>query len=137
MCVRAWGGGRGGGRGNFGERKYINLHGKADNPFPRLDFLYDLDCRFDDTDLLFREYSENIPETERSQKAVQRINAIHGMYAKQISNGDMLYSLSLFVTEPARWIDRYQTAEKCAPIGIFMSRLVALRGLERGRFPSR
>ena len=38
---------------------------------------------------------------------MDRLNAIHGMYAKQISNGDMLYTLSLHIVEPALWVDRY------------------------------
>ena len=79
--------------------------------------------RYDDTDFILREYSENLPETERRQKAVHRLNAIHGMYAKQISNGDMLYTLSLFVTEPARWIDRYRTRAKYAPIEMLKANL--------------
>ena len=62
--------------------------------------------RYDDTDLLLREYSENSPDTARSKDAIDRVNAIHGMYAKQISNADMLFTLSLFITEPAVWIDR-------------------------------
>lgn len=38
---------------------------------------------------------------------MDRLNAIHSMYAKQISNGDMLYTLSLLIVEPAIWVDRY------------------------------
>lgn len=62
--------------------------------------------RYDDTDLILREYSENHPESARTMTAVARMNAIHGMYSKEISNSDMLFTLSLFITEPAKWIDR-------------------------------
>ena len=67
-------------------------------------------CRYDDADLLFREFWENDTETNRSKISIARINAIHGMYSKQISNSDMLYTLCLFITEPAVWIDRWVSA---------------------------
>ncbi|CAM9566580.1 unnamed protein product [Pylaiella littoralis] len=62
--------------------------------------------RYDDTDLILREYYENGTDTNRSTTAMARTNAIHGIYAKEISNADMLFTLSLFVTEPAVWINR-------------------------------
>ena len=34
------------------------------------------------------------------------MNAIHGMYAKQMSNGDMLYTIGLLIVEPVIWVDR-------------------------------
>ena len=70
--------------------------------------MYALLCvdRYDDTDFLLREYSENPSDSARTKDAMDRLNAIHGMYSKQISNADMLYTLSLFVAEPAAWIDR-------------------------------
>ncbi|CAN0510481.1 unnamed protein product, partial [Laminaria digitata] len=64
--------------------------------------------RFDDTDLLFREFHENHTEMNRSKIAVARINAIHDPYSKKISNADMLYTICLFITEPPAWIDRYE-----------------------------
>ena len=33
------------------------------------------------------------------------MNRIHGQY--QISNEDFLYTLSTFIFEPVRWIDRF------------------------------
>lgn len=35
-----------------------------------------------------------------------RLNAIHSIYAKEISNADMLFTLSLFITAPVEWINR-------------------------------
>ena len=73
--------------------------------------------RYDDTDLLLCELTENPFASERSTVALQRINAIHGMYKDKISNDDMLYVLSVFIFEPVRWIQRGEwrrlTTEEC------------------------
>lgn len=57
-----------------------------------------------------KEYSENNPGSERASTAIARMNAIHAVYSDEISNADMLYTISLFITEPMAWIDRYSTA---------------------------
>jgi hypothetical protein len=63
--------------------------------------------RYDDTELLLREVYENdVDEVERAMRAVRRMNFIHSKY--KISNGDYLYTLSVFVCEPIRWIDRFE-----------------------------
>lgn len=41
----------------------------------------------------------------RAKIAIERLNEIHGKY--QILNGDYLYTLSLFITQPIKWINRY------------------------------
>ena len=41
----------------------------------------------------------------RAKTAIERLNEIHGKY--QILNGDYLYTLSLFVNQPIKWINRY------------------------------
>lgn len=56
-----------------------------------------------------KEYSENNPGSERASTAIARMNAIHAVYSDEISNADMLYTISLFITEPMAWIDRYST----------------------------
>lgn len=61
--------------------------------------------RYDDTELLLSEISENGLDSARGRAAVSRVNEMHGRY--RISNGDMLYVLSTFVVEPKRWIDRF------------------------------
>ncbi len=61
--------------------------------------------RYDDTELLLSEVSENGLDSERGQQAVARINDMHGSY--RISNNDMLYVLSTFVLEPVRWLERF------------------------------
>lgn len=62
--------------------------------------------RYDETDILLREYSENDTQTDRAGTSIARINAIHGVYSKEISNADMLYTIGLMITEPMNWIDR-------------------------------
>jgi len=39
-----------------------------------------------------------------------RMNYIHSRYQKagKISNNDMLYTLSVFITEPISWVDKYE-----------------------------
>ncbi|ORX49410.1 hypothetical protein DM01DRAFT_1368001 [Hesseltinella vesiculosa] len=43
---------------------------------------------------------------QRSAQSIQRLNEIHGKYP--IRNGDYLYTLSLFLAEPIRWINNYE-----------------------------
>ena len=61
--------------------------------------------RYDDTDLLVREFSSNYPHNWRAELAIRRLNALHGKYP--ISNIDYLYVLTIFAVEPIRWIDKY------------------------------
>jgi hypothetical protein len=39
--------------------------------------------------------------------ALARINYLHSLYRKSITNDDMLYTLSLFILEPIRWAKKY------------------------------
>lgn len=55
---------------------------------------------------MLREYHESGMDSDRSKTAMARLNFIHGTYSKEISNADMLFTLSLFICEPAKWIDR-------------------------------
>ncbi|SMY07014.1 oxygenase MpaB family protein [Flavimaricola marinus] len=61
--------------------------------------------RYDDTELILSEITENGLDSDRGQAALARMNAMHGAY--RISNDDMLYVLSTFVFEPERWLDSY------------------------------
>ena len=61
--------------------------------------------RYDDTDLIVSEIIENGFESERGQRAIARMNAIHSRFA--IRNEDFLYVLSTFVFEPIHWIERF------------------------------
>lgn len=66
--------------------------------------------RYSDTQVLISEFVGNEPDSERANAATARLNYIHGWYQKQgqISNDDMLYTLTLFALEPVRWINRYE-----------------------------
>ena len=61
--------------------------------------------RYDDTELLMSEISENGQDSERGQAAIARMNEMHNRY--RISNNDMLYVLSTFVVEPVKWLKRF------------------------------
>ena len=68
-------------------------------------FRKDTQKRYDDTELLLAEIAESGQDSVRGQVAMTRINDMHGRY--RISNDDMLYVLSTFVTEPKHWMDRF------------------------------
>ncbi|MEH0156749.1 oxygenase MpaB family protein [Limibacter armeniacum] len=61
--------------------------------------------RYDDTELILAEISENGYNSERGKKAFRRMNAMHNYY--NIGNEDMLYVLSTFIFEPIRWNAKY------------------------------
>lgn len=66
--------------------------------------------RYADTGILIAEFIGHHPHSERALKALARMNYIHGQYQKagKISNEDLLYTLSLFIKEPPRWIEKYE-----------------------------
>jgi len=61
--------------------------------------------RYDDTELLLAEITENGFESDSGQAALERINTMHGRYT--ISNDNFLYVLSTFVFEPIRWLEKF------------------------------
>ena len=61
--------------------------------------------RYDDTELILYEITENGFDSERGRAALQRMNRMHGRF--HIANEDFLYVLSTFVFEPIRWIERF------------------------------
>ncbi len=64
--------------------------------------------RYDDTKLLITEFVEHGYDSDRGQRAIQRINLHHGRFDDdEISNSDLLYVLATFVFEPPRWMARY------------------------------
>ncbi|KAM0333935.1 hypothetical protein ACHAQA_000952 [Verticillium albo-atrum] len=81
--------------------------------------------RYEDTVVIFGEFSINPPTSERTLKAIARMNYLHAPYkaASKISNEDFLYTLSTCVTEPIRFMRLYEwraltDTEVCA-IGTF------------------
>lgn len=82
-----------------------------------------------DTGALLLEAVLNPPTSERAITAITRINYIHRHYRKvgKIRDSDLLYTLSLFALEPARWVSRFEwrtlsDMELCA-IGTFWKSL--------------
>ncbi|MEM8605919.1 MAG: oxygenase MpaB family protein [Myxococcota bacterium] len=61
--------------------------------------------RYDDTELLIRNFVDWGYDSDRGRRAIERMNAIHGRF--RISNDDFLYVLSTFVCEPIRWNQRF------------------------------
>lgn len=68
-------------------------------------FSDDTQRRYDDTAIIVNEIMVNGYDSERGKSFIQRMNRIHGQY--EISNEDFMYTLSTFVFEPIRWIDRF------------------------------
>lgn len=66
--------------------------------------------RIADTGVLLLEFALNEPTSERATQAIARMNYLHAGYQKagKITNDDMLYTLSLFALEPARWVRKYE-----------------------------
>jgi hypothetical protein len=61
--------------------------------------------RYDDTVLILGELLEHGYDSPRGRAALRRMNQQHGRYP--IPNDEYLYTLSTFVFEPMRWIDRF------------------------------
>ncbi|OAQ59526.1 myosin-cross-reactive antigen family protein [Pochonia chlamydosporia 170] len=66
--------------------------------------------RYEDTSVLIGEFMAHAPNEERTRQAIGRMNSLHSPYIKagKISNEDLLYTLSVFVTEPINWINTYE-----------------------------
>ena len=61
--------------------------------------------RYDDTVLILAEILEHGYDSERGRAAIKRMNQQHGRY--RIPNDEYLYTLSTFVLEPIRWLERF------------------------------
>ena len=89
--------------------------------------------RYDDTELILSEITENGLDSDRGQAALARMNAMHGAY--RIRNDDMLYVLSTFVFEPERWLARFgkraMTDHEKAAVFAHYRRLGAAMGITR------
>jgi len=62
--------------------------------------------RYDDTDLIIRTFMETYHEDDVAKLALKRLNYLHSRH--NISNDDYLYTLSVFILEPARWIELFE-----------------------------
>lgn len=61
--------------------------------------------RYDDTVLILSEILEYGYDSPRGQAAIVRMNKQHGRYS--IPNDEYIYTLSTFILEPVRWVNRY------------------------------
>lgn len=66
--------------------------------------------RYEDTGILIGEFLIHDPREQRTADAIARMNYLHSPYIKagKISNEDLLYTLSVFITEPLSWINRFE-----------------------------
>ena len=61
--------------------------------------------RYDDTDLLVREFLLHHVDSPRGSAAVRRMNYLHGLHPS-IPNADFVYVLCLFILYPMKWAAR-------------------------------
>jgi hypothetical protein len=61
--------------------------------------------RLDDTRAILTECMADSVQSDRGQHMVKHLNWIHSHY--EISNDDYLYTLALFIVEPARWMETF------------------------------
>jgi hypothetical protein len=76
------------------------------------EFFHRAQKRYDDTDIIVSELMEHGYDSERGQRALRRMNELHGRF--QIANDDFLYVLSTFIYEPIRWNARFGWRPMCA-----------------------
>jgi hypothetical protein len=59
-----------------------------------------------DTGVFITEFATYPFDSERRARAIARVNYIHSHY--NISNNDLLYTLSVFITVPQHWLKFYE-----------------------------
>ncbi|KAJ2902573.1 hypothetical protein MKZ38_000333 [Zalerion maritima] len=66
--------------------------------------------RYEDTVVLIGEFSSHPPTSERTLRAIARMNYLHGIYKKKglIKNATFLYVLSVFITTPEQFMRLYE-----------------------------
>lgn len=67
--------------------------------------------RAEDTAVFIGEFLYGGLDSERGCVALARLNWLHGRYGALITRDDLLYTLSLFVFEPATWARKYEWRE--------------------------
>lgn len=96
--------------------------------------------RLVDTSVIIIEMVIQPPGSIRSTQAIARMNYIHSVYRRSITNDDKLYTLSLFLLEPIRWINRYEwrqlTPLEIAGMSIFWKRVGDAMKIDFSDLPS-
>jgi hypothetical protein len=62
--------------------------------------------RYADTGVLLSDFTSRPFDSDRRARALARMNFLHSHYP--ILNDDFLYTLSVFVVTPQRWIEKYE-----------------------------
>jgi hypothetical protein len=92
--------------------------------------------RYEDTTILIGEYVAHHPQAERTLKSIARMNYLHGPYIKsgKIRNEDLLYTLSVFITEPIYWINKFEwrnlTEYEVCALGTFWKSIGDAMGID-------
>ncbi|KAI0126270.1 hypothetical protein BJ170DRAFT_582302 [Xylariales sp. AK1849] len=96
--------------------------------------------RYEDTAVIIGEFMTNPPSSQRALSSIARMNYLHSSFIKsnKISNADLLYTLSVFVTEPGRFCRLYEwrplnEMEICA-YGVFWKWVGELMGIKYDGF---
>ncbi|KAH8197741.1 hypothetical protein TruAng_008075 [Truncatella angustata] len=91
---------------------------------------------YEDTAVLIGEFIYNPPNSNRATTAVARMNWLHSKYitSGKILDTDLLYTLSVFITEPERFMRLYEwrslnEMEHCA-YGVFWKSIGDAMGIE-------
>ncbi|ORY66991.1 uncharacterized protein BCR38DRAFT_425464 [Pseudomassariella vexata] len=99
--------------------------------------------RYEDTGVIIGEFLSNPPNSERAISAISRMNFLHAKYISSgcISNADLLYTLSVFITEPERFVRLYEwrhmnDMERCA-YGNFWKNIGDAMGIQYEGFLSK
>ncbi|KAH8682555.1 hypothetical protein BX600DRAFT_485795 [Xylariales sp. PMI_506] len=92
--------------------------------------------RYEDTAVIIGEFTANPPDSARANASIARMNWLHSKYVAsgQISNADLLYTLSVFVVEPERFMRLYEwrplnEMERCA-YGVFWKSIGDAMGIK-------
>ncbi|PWY94240.1 67 kDa myosin-cross-reactive antigen family protein [Aspergillus sclerotioniger CBS 115572] len=98
--------------------------------------------RYADTGALIGQFMTYAPTSPRARTAIARTRFLHAGYraSGKILESDMLYTLSLFATEPIRFVQRFEwrdmtDLEQCA-IGTYWKSLGDALGISYGLLPS-
>ncbi len=100
------------GKADNAGRRYVDTSGLIQSfmtfPVPKLDLPDGGESSASAADRQGWEHFGEDPDDPRSSIALARVNFLHGRWKSKISNDDLLYTLSVFIIEPAKWIDRYE-----------------------------
>ncbi len=90
--------------------------------------------RFVDTSLLITNIMSFPPSSPRVRKAISRMNYLHGLYGKKITNDQLLYVLGVFATNPWDWVRLWEWREmnvmEVGAMGVFWKGIGEMMGID-------